>query len=175
MAPAGVPSSLMMAGSMPKNGSVADPGLVVVAPGRGVIRMPPVSVCHQVSTMGHFSWPMLLWYHIQASGLIGSPTVPSSLSEERSVPVGPLLALPHQRADGGGGGVEDVDLELLHDLPEPVQLRIGGYALEHDRGGAVGQRSVDDVAVPGDPADVGGAPVDVLVPESKMYLVVMVV
>ena len=36
----------------PKNGSVAEPGFSRVAPGSGVIRMPPVSVCHQVSTIG---------------------------------------------------------------------------------------------------------------------------
>src|SRR5690606_30985578 len=36
-------------------------------------------------------------------------------------------------------------------------------AFEHQCGGAVGQRAVDDVAVAGDPADVGGAPVDVTV------------
>jgi len=35
-----------------KNGRVAEPGLSLVAPGNGVIRMPPVSVCHQVSTIG---------------------------------------------------------------------------------------------------------------------------
>jgi hypothetical protein len=40
------------AGLMPKNGSVADPGFNAVAPGSGVMRMPPVSVCHQVSTTG---------------------------------------------------------------------------------------------------------------------------
>ena len=44
----------------------------------------PVSVCHQVSTTGHRSPPMYLWYQIQASGLIGSPTVPSNLSDESS-------------------------------------------------------------------------------------------
>src|SRR5262249_16344388 len=36
-----------------------------------------------------------------------------------------------------------------------------GGALVDDLGGAVGERAVDDVRVPGDPADVGGAPVDV--------------
>ena len=44
----------------------------------------PVSVCHQVSTIGQRSPPMTLWYQSQAFGLIGSPTVPSSRSEERS-------------------------------------------------------------------------------------------
>ena len=38
-------------GLTPKNGRVAEPGLVGVTPGNGVIRMPPVSVCHQVSTI----------------------------------------------------------------------------------------------------------------------------
>ena len=47
------PSLSTMAGLTPKNGSVADPGFKAVAPGSGVINMPPVSVCHQVSTMGH--------------------------------------------------------------------------------------------------------------------------
>jgi hypothetical protein len=32
--------------------------------------------CHQVSTIGHFSLPTTLLYHLHASGLIGSPTVP---------------------------------------------------------------------------------------------------
>ena len=38
--------------------------------------MPPVSVCHQVSTIGQRSCPMVSRYHIHASGLIGSPTLP---------------------------------------------------------------------------------------------------
>src|SRR5581483_12508319 len=50
----------------------------------GLIMWAPVSVCHQVSATGHRSPPMCLRYHIQASGLIGSPTEPSSRSEVRS-------------------------------------------------------------------------------------------
>ena len=73
-------------GCTPKNGFVAAPGLVAVAPGRGVIMCPPVSVCRQVSTMGSFPLPTLSLYQFQASGLIGSPTVPSTLSDERSEP-----------------------------------------------------------------------------------------
>ena len=46
--------------SMPGNGMVAEPGFVVVMPGRGVIMIPPVSVCHHVSTMGQRSPPMFL-------------------------------------------------------------------------------------------------------------------
>src|ERR1700740_3632433 len=79
-----LPASSTTAASTPKNGKVALPGLVGVAPGNGVIMIPPVSVLHQVSTIGHRPPPITVWYHIHASGLIGSPTVPSSRSEERS-------------------------------------------------------------------------------------------
>lgn len=34
-----------MTGSIPKNGTVAEPGLVSIAPGKGVITIDPVSVC----------------------------------------------------------------------------------------------------------------------------------
>ncbi len=70
---------------MPKKGRVAEPALSSVAPGSGVIRMPPVSVCHQVSTIGTLPLPTTLKYHSQASGLIGSPTEPSSFSDLREV------------------------------------------------------------------------------------------
>ena len=48
----------------------------------------PVSVCHQVSMIGQFSLPITRWYQRHASGLIGSPTVPSSRSVERSCRLG---------------------------------------------------------------------------------------
>ena len=77
----------------PGKGTVAEPGLVVVTPGSGVIMIPPVSVCHQVSTIGQRLPPMFSWYQIQASGLIGSPTVPSSRRVERSWRAG--CSVPH--------------------------------------------------------------------------------
>jgi len=42
-----------------------------------------VSVCQKVSTIEHFPFPITSWYHSHASGLIGSPTVPSTCSEDR--------------------------------------------------------------------------------------------
>ena len=67
---------------------VAEPGFVGVTPGSGLIMIAPVSVCHHVSTIGQRSPPMTSRYHIQASGLIGSPTEPSSRSDDRSCPSG---------------------------------------------------------------------------------------
>src|SRR5438477_2205219 len=84
------PLSSTTAASTPKKGSVALPGLVGIAPGSGVIRIEPVSVCHHVSTIGQRPPPIFLWYHIHASGLIGSPTVPSRRNDERSCFAGHL-------------------------------------------------------------------------------------
>ena len=69
---------------MPGSGLSADPGFVVETPGSGLIMMAPVSVCHHVSTIGQRSPPTCSRYHIQASGLIGSPTEPSTRSDDRS-------------------------------------------------------------------------------------------
>ncbi len=88
-----LPSSSTTSALMPGKGWVAEPGLVVVTPGSGVIMMAPVSVCHQVSTMGQDPPPMCSWYQIQASGLIGSPTVPSKRSDDRSWAAG--YSSPH--------------------------------------------------------------------------------
>src|SRR5271155_441993 len=73
----------------------------------------------------------------------------------------PLVAPFDEGADGGGRGVEDVDLVALDDGPETVGLGMVGSAFVHEGGGAVLQRAVDDVAVAGDPSDVGGTPVGV--------------
>ncbi len=73
----------------------------------------------------------------------------------------PLVAGPDQGADRGRRGVEDVDPEVVDDLPVAAGVGIDRHRLEHDGGGAVGERTVDDVGVAGDPADVGGAEVDV--------------
>src|SRR5690606_21847666 len=89
----GLPSSSPTSAAIPGRGMVADPGLVVVTPGSGEIMLAPVSVCHHVSTIGQFLRPMFSWYQIQASGLMGSPTVPSSRSDDRSCLAG--CSSPH--------------------------------------------------------------------------------
>src|SRR3990172_3667706 len=81
-----LPASPTTSALIPGKGKVALPGLVVVLPGRGVIGIMPVSVCHQVSPTGQRSPPMYFQYQAHASGLIGSPTEPSSRREEISSP-----------------------------------------------------------------------------------------
>src|SRR5438477_58625 len=64
-APTSSPLSFTTAASIPKNGNVALPGFVGIAPGKGVIRIAPVSVCHQVSTIGQRPPPTLSPAHIR--------------------------------------------------------------------------------------------------------------
>ena len=64
---------------------VAYVGLSFVTPASEESIIPPVSVCHQVSTIGHFDLPTFLSYQFQASSFIGSPTVPRTFKEERSL------------------------------------------------------------------------------------------
>ena len=54
------PFSLSMMGSIPKKGLNADPGFKFFSVASGVIKMPPVSVCHHVSTIGHHFSPTIL-------------------------------------------------------------------------------------------------------------------
>src|SRR6266567_2145019 len=81
---AGSPLSLTTSVAMPGKALVAEPGLRVVRPGRGVMRICPVSVCHHVSTTGQRPPPITFQYQTQASGLMGSPTEPRSLKLDRS-------------------------------------------------------------------------------------------
>ena len=54
----GRPSSSTISAKIPGSGLVQDPGFVAVTPGMGAIMAAPVSVCHQVSTMGQRSPPI---------------------------------------------------------------------------------------------------------------------
>src|SRR3954451_9525997 len=106
-----------MSAKIPGSGSVAEPGLVGVAPGSGVIMWPPVSVCHQVSTIGQRVPPTTSWYHIHASGLIGSPTVPRTRSDDRSYFFGRSPPALMRERMGGGGGVNTRALLFLVIFP----------------------------------------------------------
>ena len=75
----------------------------------------------------------------------------------RGVLVPPL----HVRADRGRGRVQDRHAVALDDLPPAILVGEVRRPLVQHRRRRVAQRPVDDVAVAGDPADVGRAPVDV--------------
>ena len=59
------------------------------------------------------------------------------------------------------GRVEDVHAEALGDAPHPPRVGVGRHALVHYARGRERERTVHDVGVTGDPADIGHTPVDV--------------
>src|SRR5699024_10887136 len=79
-----LPSSSIKTGCTPGKGRDANRGLGLLIPGIVEIIIAPVSVCHQVSTIGQFPLPILSLYQYQASSLMGSPTLPKTFREERS-------------------------------------------------------------------------------------------
>src|SRR5215467_6548460 len=96
----------------------------------------------------------------------------SEQPETREIaPLRELLAPLHEGSDGSGRRVADRDAVLLDDAPESVLVRVVGRALVHDGRRAVRQGPVHDVGVAGNPADVGGAPVDVAVVQIEDPLV----
>ncbi len=93
---------------------------------------------------------------------MGSPTVPINAKRREIVLRRPFGSPAHESADRGGRGVNNVDAILLDDRPEPAAVGKVRSAFVHQRCGAIGQRAVDDVRVPGHPANVRRAPVDVV-------------
>src|SRR5581483_26047 len=79
----------------------------------------------------------------------------------------PLIPPLDESADCRGRGVENIHPVPVYDVPEPVRLRKIRRAFIHETGGAVLQRSVDDVAMARYPADICRTPERVLIPQIK--------
>src|SRR5262249_23728280 len=74
-----------------------------------------------------------------------------------------LIAPLNECANGCRRSVEEGELAIVDDLPEAGEVWEIGGAFVHEACGAVLHGTVDDVRVASDPADVSGAPVDVVV------------
>ena len=64
--------------------------------------------------------------------------------------------------DGSGSGVKLVHFPFLNHLPIAVRIGIGGNTLKHGGGGTIGQRTIHDVGVPGDPSNIRGTEIYIL-------------
>src|SRR5690242_21602131 len=62
----------------------------------------------------------------------------------------------HQGADGSRRRVYYINLEFIHDIPEPACIRESRDALEHQAGGAGSKRTIYNIAVARHPADIRG-------------------
>ena len=88
---------------------------------------------------------------------------PENAQRTAVVRLDPLIAFARDRSQRRGRRVEEGHAEVVHHLPVAAGIGIRRHRLEHHARRPVGERAVDDVAVPGDPADVRGAEVDVVV------------
>ncbi|MBT9137389.1 MAG: hypothetical protein DDT34_02481 [Firmicutes bacterium] len=75
----------------------------------------------------------------------------------------PLFTESHQRANRGRRRIELVHAMLIDDVPKTPGVGIRRNTLEHDGRSSKGKRTVNHVAVSGDPPDVGGTEEDILV------------
>src|SRR5260370_27856417 len=75
----------------------------------------------------------------------------------------PIVAPANESADRGWSGVENVDSIFLDDFPETIGFGPVWGSLVHNGRCTIRQRTVNDIAVAGHPADVGGAPKNVFI------------
>src|SRR4029078_48184 len=79
----------------------------------------------------------------------------------------PIVTPADESADRRRSSIKNVDPILFNDFPKPIGLRPVRSALVHNDSCAIRERTIDNVAVTGDPADVGGTPKDILIANVK--------
>src|SRR5438445_13190287 len=74
-----------------------------------------------------------------------------------------MITPANKCADRCWRGIKNVDPVFFDNFPEPIRFRPIRRAFVHDRCCTVGERTIDDVAVASDPADISRAPEDIFV------------
>src|SRR5690349_8166067 len=74
-----------------------------------------------------------------------------------------FVAMAHEGTDGGWRSVKGVDAMPIDHLPDPGGRRVRRHTLEQQGCCAICERSIDHIAVPGDPANIGSTPVNLSV------------
>src|SRR5438093_278870 len=82
----------------------------------------------------------------------------------------PFGAPLHERPNGRRRGVQDRNSVFLYDAPETVQPRGVRSAFVHQGRGASGKGSIDKITVACHPANICGAPEQVLIAQVKDVL-----
>src|SRR2546421_291455 len=110
------------------------------------MRICPVSVCHQVSTIGHRPRPICSKYHIHASGLVGEPINPEAWmwyfeqigrgrcpivdtwwqTETGQILIAPLPAITPMKPGSATKPLPGVAAQIVNERGEKVEVG-GGY------------------------------------------------
>ena len=75
--------------------------------------------------------------------------------------LGVLITEPDEGSDRRRRGVEDAHTMAFDDVPEAIRTWMRRDTLVHQARYAIGKDSVDHVGVPGNPTDIGSAPIGV--------------
>src|SRR6266487_4194728 len=81
-----------------------------------------------------------------------------------------MVAPSNKCADRRWRGIKNVDPIFFDDFPEPIGFRPIRRAFVHDGCRTIGERTVDNIAVARDPADVSRAPKDIFIPNVEDVL-----
>ena len=154
-----------MAGSIPKKGTVAEPGLVSIAPGKGVTTIDPVSVClldkkgyqNQYRSMKTGNVPERIDYRallptymlIVPVPRLGIDRLADTAEHPQTTQImsfDMLRPKTAQKTDSSRRRVELSKLIFVDGLPVTGGRRIDRGRFEDGGRHAVGKRSVDDVA-----------------------------
>src|SRR5215475_7987569 len=81
-----------------------------------------------------------------------------------------MIAPPNKSANRRWRRVKNADPIFFDDFPESVRFRPVRSAFIHDRRRAVGERTIDDVAMARNPTDISSAPVNILISNVEYVL-----
>src|SRR4030042_271754 len=70
----------------------------------------------------------------------------------------PIIPLSHYRPKSSWSSVENTDLVLLYNVPEPIRMGIVWYPFKHKNRCAISQRTVNDIGVSCHPSNVSCTP-----------------
>jgi hypothetical protein len=157
-----------MAATWPKNGTVAEPGFVSIAPGNGARTIEPVSVCltqervhrlllavgneknEPVSVYdGALFLPNVLIVPIPSFRVDWLSDAAEDAKSAQVVTLNVVCPKTAEEADGSGRRIKLRELVGLYGLPVSRRCRVHRRRFKHGSGNAVAKRPVDDVSVDG--------------------------
>ena len=159
-----LPCSSTISGMMPGNGLVQLPGFVAIAPGNGHIMIPPVSVCHQVSTIGHLLVADLLVVPHPGFRIDAFTNRAQQPQAGQIVFVHVFVAPFDEGSNRGGSRVEDRHFDACSTISQKRSSagKLGAPSYISD-GRSGRQRAVNNVAVTRDPTAIGSTPENIIV------------
>src|SRR5208337_2760394 len=89
------------------------------------------------------------------------PNAPEHSQRREVVFCNPFFAVLHKCPYSSWCGVKDIHAVLVANIPESSWIGVCRNAFEHKARCSVAQRPVDNITMPGNPADISGAEMDV--------------